>query len=80
MVCLGVLQCRTVTKAQTVTVQEKVTDKLFLQTSEATVDIAKNITKVTKMSILFDAPLFPDDTATLAAVQTSGFLGRDFSE
>ena len=50
----SVLQCRTVTKAQTVTAQETVTDKLSLQISEATADIAKSITKGRKMPILFD--------------------------
>lgn len=67
-VCLGVFQCRTVTKAQAVPAWETVTNKLSLQTSEATIDIAKSVTKGRKMPILFDA------TATPAAVQASGFL------
>lgn len=55
LVSSSVLQCRTGTKAQAVTEQETATDKFSPQTSEATVDVAKNLTKGRKMPILFDA-------------------------
>lgn len=49
---LGVLQGPPV---QAVTAQEMATDKFSPQTSEATVDVARSITKGRKMPILFGA-------------------------